>query len=99
MASRNFHDSRGVAWRVWATVPVQSSVLSTQYADGWLTFETGEKLRRLAPIPSDWEAVTPDRLELYCRVAEEVPRHTGPFARLRRNDESASEDSAGAVAS
>jgi hypothetical protein len=92
MASRNFHDSRGVAWRVWATVPVQASVLSTQYAGGWLTFETPETLRRLAPIPSDWEDVGPDRLELYCRVAEEVPRHTGPFARMRRDDDVAPKD-------
>ena len=78
-------------------MPVQSSVLSTQFAGGWLTFETEEKLRRLAPIPTDWEEVSPDRLELYCRVAEEVPRHTGPFARLRRDDEAAPEDPASAA--
>jgi hypothetical protein len=89
MASRNFEDSRGIAWRVWSTVPIQSSVLSTQYAGGWLTFESEAVLRRLAPIPADWEEVPSDRLELYCRVADEVPRHTGPFARLRRDDEPA----------
>ncbi|HYD51775.1 MAG TPA: hypothetical protein VEA99_04070 [Gemmatimonadaceae bacterium] len=65
---------------------MQASVLSAQFAGGWLTFENDATLRRLAPIPSDWEGVPPDRLELYCRVAEEVPRHTGPFARLRRED-------------
>lgn len=87
MASRNFEDSRGVSWRVWATVPVQAAVLSSQFAGGWLTFENDAVLRRLAPIPPDWEQVAPERLELYCRVAEEVPRHTGPFARLRRDDD------------
>jgi hypothetical protein len=86
MASRNFVDCRGVPWRVWSTVPEQSSVLSTQYSSGWLTFESESALRRLAPIPGDWASVSENRLELYCRVAQEVPRHTGPFARMRRDD-------------
>ena len=92
MASRNFVDSRGVSWRVWSTIPEQASVLTTQFAGGWLTFEGEQGLRRLAPIPSDWESVPENRLELYCRVADEVPRHTGPFARLRREEPTSASD-------
>ena len=83
MASRQFTDSRGVTWRVWSTVPDGAALLGEDYARGWLTFESEEALRRLVPIPGDWEQVAQQRLELYCKVANEVPRHTGPFARLR----------------
>ena len=86
MASRNFVDSRGVEWRAWSTVPEGSTVLSSDYAQGWLTFESADALRRLVPIPPGWDAVPDERLELFCRLAAEVPRHTGPFARLRRDE-------------
>jgi len=83
MASRNFMDSNGVGWRVWNTIPEGANLLGEDYARGWLTFESEDALRRLVPIPADWEQVAQQRLELYCRLANEVPRHTGPFARLR----------------
>jgi len=83
MASRHFIDSNGTTWRVWSTIPDGVNLLGEDYARGWLTFESEDALRRLVPIPADWEEVAQQRLELYCRVANEVPRHTGPFARLR----------------
>lgn len=84
MPSREFVDSKGVLWRVWSTVPTGGSVRVTKYVDGWLTFESPESLRRLVPLPPNWEDSSIERLELMCRAAQDVPRHTGPFARAAR---------------
>ena len=82
MAYREFLDSKGVSWRVWSTVPSAATRLGGGFDQGWLTFErtsppntaTAFPLRRLVPIPPDWEEVSENRLELLCRSAEEVPR-------------------------
>ncbi len=68
---RDFTDSAGVAWRVWATMPQVGAAYEERYRAGWLTFEdaTGNR-RRLAPIPPGWQEALPERLELMCRVAE-----------------------------
>ena len=71
-----FIDSNGVSWRVWNTVPTTRTSLSGEFERGWLTFESAGALKRLAPIPPAWEASTPDRLELMCRAATDVPRRT-----------------------
>lgn len=82
MAYREFMDSKGVSWRVWSTVPMAGSRLRGGFDQGWLTFEatsSGETvLRRLVPIPKDWESAPDDRLELMCRSADEVARPTPP---------------------
>lgn len=85
MAIREFTDSKGVAWRVWCTTPDEGSPLAPYYPGGWLTFDCGsETLRRLSPPPANWETAPDDRLQLMCRVAEEVPRHTGEMRKLAR---------------
>jgi hypothetical protein len=86
MPSREFIDSKGAKWRVWSTVPTGGSVRVSKFVEGWLTFESGETLRRLAPLPPNWEDASVERLELMCRTAQEVPRHTGPFARAKLDD-------------
>jgi hypothetical protein len=85
MASREFEDAAGVAWRVWNTVPVSGAVINPGFEKGWLTFESERgSLRRLAPVPMGWEELGPRRLELLLRNATEVPRHTGPMHRVSR---------------
>jgi hypothetical protein len=69
-----FVDSDGVAWRVWNTVPTARTTLSGEFERGWLTFESATTLKRLAPIPPNWESAEPDRLELMCRAASETTR-------------------------
>jgi hypothetical protein len=76
MPMLEFIDSNGVNWRVWKTVPTTRTSLSGEFERGWLTFESDAALKRLAPAPANWEASTPDRLELMCRAAVEVPRRT-----------------------
>ena len=80
MATREFVDSKGVAWRVWNTAG--SRLLTGDYATGWLTFESSDMLKRLAPIPADWESVPEERLELLCRQAEEKRRISAPQERI-----------------
>jgi hypothetical protein len=82
MAYREFVDTNGVSWRVWSTVPSAGSRLRGGFDQGWLTFErtspdsspTPKPLRRLVPIPADWETAPESRLDLMCRSAEEVAR-------------------------
>ena len=79
MAYREFVDTDGQSWRVWSTVPSAGSRLRGGFDRGWLTFERtnadkASPLRRLCPIPSDWETAPDDRLELMCRSADEVVR-------------------------
>ena len=71
-----FVDSNGVTWRVWNTIPTTRTSLSGEFDRGWLTFESSAGLKRLAPVPPNWEAAKPDRLELMCRAAADVPRRT-----------------------
>ena len=83
MASKVFQDANGESWRVWNTVPVTGAVINPGFEKGWLTFESASGLlRRLAPVPAGWEELSPERLDLLCRAATNVPRHTGPFRRI-----------------
>jgi hypothetical protein len=79
MAYREFLDSKGQSWRAWSTVPSMGTRLRGGFDQGWLTFEciSADKsapLRRLVPIPGDWETASEERLELMCRSADEVAR-------------------------
>ena len=70
MPVRDFTDSAGTHWRVWSTTPSSRMVLTEGYEDGWLTFEANGIIRRLAPIPSDWERATAPELERLCQDAK-----------------------------
>ena len=74
MASRIFVDAEGRTWRVWSTIPGGRSVLRSEFAGGWLTFESGEERRRLAPIPVGWESASETQLASFSRAAQEAPR-------------------------
>lgn len=60
MAYREITDPDGRAWRVWNTEPHQFTgrhVIAAEYASGWLTFETDDEKRRVAPAPTGWDAL------------------------------------------
>jgi hypothetical protein len=44
---------------------------------GWLCFESADQKRRLAPIPSDWDALSVDELIKLCQRAANVRRRGG----------------------
>lgn len=92
MAVREFVDSRGVKWRVWNTRPSRGEMLSGEFEHGWLTFESASSLRRCTPIPADWEAASPDRLESLCRMASETRRSPSSGSQMVDEEESALED-------
>ena len=93
MASREFIDSAGEHWLVWDTRPTTRARLNPAFEAGWLTFESGPQLRRLAPAPHAWESLAAPDLERLCRAATPVEhRRTGPRvtridAPLERRDE------------
>ena len=79
MASREFIDSAGEQWQVWDTRPTTRARLNPAFEAGWLTFECGRQLRRLAPTPPGWEMLPDFELERLCRTATPVERRrTGP---------------------
>lgn len=79
MATRHFSDSDGVEWTVWMTRPSAGSVLRSEFADGWLTFQssTGRR-RRLAPVPATWETCPCEELDALCRRALAVASRDTP---------------------
>ena len=79
MASREFIDSDGQHWMVWDTRPTTRARLNPAFETGWLTFECGRQLRRLAPAPQAWESLADPELERLCQSATPVARRrTGP---------------------
>jgi hypothetical protein len=77
---RLFDDTRGVRWDVWAVYPEgrpsQLSALPGTFQTGWLVFESIGEKRRLSPIPSNWQSLSPDELEQLCERAETASRRT-----------------------
>jgi hypothetical protein len=73
MGYREFIDSVGVVWKVWNTVPLAGAVLAGEMQNGWLTFESMTcSLRRLAPVPDDWQLLSAEKLEALCTKAAAV---------------------------
>ena len=73
MGYREFIDSVGVVWKVWNTVPLAGAVLGGEMQNGWLTFESMAcSLRRLAPVPDDWQILSAEKLEALCTTAAEI---------------------------
>ena len=71
---REFTDSSGIEWKVWAVVPATTVVnpvrlRSDRWKSGWLLFESARENRRLSPIPENWTAIDPSTLEALCRGA------------------------------
>jgi hypothetical protein len=78
MASRELIDSTGAVWLVWETRPTTRVRLDPAFEAGWLTFQCGLQLRRLAPAPAGWDALTDAELERLCRSATPVERRRTP---------------------
>jgi hypothetical protein len=72
MPYRELADDDGDAWIVFSTQPRSGANVRPQYADGWLSFQRGAERRRVAPIPSGWDAAGDDQLRLWLRSSEVV---------------------------
>lgn len=79
MTLRHFIDRNGEGWRVWSVVPHASgaAVVPPALRRGWLCFapERGEQRLRLPleEVPTAWDALPDERLDLLRRVAALAP--------------------------
>jgi hypothetical protein len=78
---REFTDSHGVEWRVWAVTPAHMHPVTRgedymeKLQDGWLAFESGTEKRRLeTPYPTNWQTAPLSELEELCRRASPAPK-------------------------
>lgn len=69
---RDFTDAAGVHWQVWSTIPATAGGVAGGFRLGWLTFNSPEERRRLAPIPVNWELASDTELQSFFRRAAPV---------------------------
>jgi hypothetical protein len=62
MAYREFVDGDGVAWRAWETRPGSGANVRPALAAGWVSFESADERRRLAPVPEGWDGLSDEDL-------------------------------------
>jgi hypothetical protein len=75
--SRAVDGARGVRWTVFAVHPSTTqgrAALPARLRDGWLAFDAGQEMRRLAPIPDGWELMSDRQLLALCDTAEPARR-------------------------
>jgi hypothetical protein len=77
-SQRIFDDIRGKRWHVYAVHPsiatAERVALPEGFRDGWLTFESADEMRRVAPIPEGWEELPIDDLRQLCYKAPATPK-------------------------
>lgn len=77
---RVLEDIRGTRWFAFAVQPSSAGLehggLPASFRKGWLVFESANELRRVAPIPQNWEEMPSDELLLLCYRAPSSPRRT-----------------------
>lgn len=75
---RVFEDIRGKRWHAFAvqgsSETAERASLPDSFRAGWLVFESGDELRRVAPIPEKWEELDVDALREMCHKAPPAPR-------------------------
>jgi hypothetical protein len=81
MPARTFEDSSGAVWEVFEvhrSLTYPGSV-SGGLEQGWLAFMSGERKRRLAPFPPEWQTAPDPELERLCSAARAVSPTRYPF--------------------
>jgi len=85
-ASREIEDAHGVLWTVFAVYPSARSgrpAVHERYRQGWLTFNSSDETRRIAPIPSGWRELSDEQLLALSARAECSPlRRRAPNQQL-----------------
>lgn len=78
ITQRIFDDYRGKRWHVFAVHPLSTRsdrvALPPEYREGWLTFESADEMRRVAPIPVGWEELPLEELRRLCHRAPSTPK-------------------------
>ena len=85
---RVFDDIRGKRWRAFAVYPssatVERAALPEAYRKGWLSFESSDEMRRVAPIPENWGDLSIDELQQLCHGAGSAPKRVNTITREPR---------------
>jgi hypothetical protein len=71
---REFVDRANVKWIAIAIHPSTSKSLTASYRTGWLSFDSGDETRRLAPIPENWTKLSEEELRRLCETAKVAQR-------------------------
>jgi len=50
----------------------RTTVVASEFSNGWLCFESDGEKRRLAPVPDGWHEVGPDKLATWLQAAKRV---------------------------
>lgn len=81
MPARTFEDSTGAVWEVFEVHRslTHPGSVSGGLEQGWLAFMSGERKRRLAPFPREWETAPDPELERLCSAARAVSPTRFPF--------------------
>jgi hypothetical protein len=92
---RVFDDIRGKRWHAFAVHPssvtVERAALPDSFLQGWLSFESSDEIRRVAPIPDKWEDLSIDDLRQLCHKAGTAPKR-GNALKARPGDPKPSAD-------
>lgn len=71
---RRFRVDNDVEWTAFEVIPEPSLLVNSNFSNGWLSFEGGGELRRLVPIPPDWESASESDLRSMLARAKPVSR-------------------------
>jgi hypothetical protein len=87
---RVFDDIRGKRWHTFAVhgseATVERAGLPEAFRHGWLVFESTDEVRRVAPIPGNWEELSIEDLRQLCYAAAASPRRIGVRGMPREED-------------
>ena len=75
---RVFEDFSGSRWHAFAVYPEDANseptALPEAYQKGWLAFRSEQEVRRVAPLPSNWNELSIDELRELCHKAAVAPK-------------------------
>jgi hypothetical protein len=84
---RSFDDIQGIRWQAFAVHPSVAlsdrAALPERFRTGWLSFESEREMRRVAPIPVNWELLSIDELRELCQRGESAPKRVDNLGQPR----------------
>src|SRR5688572_8314884 len=74
---RVFEDYKGIRWHAFAVYPAYANTepasLPAAYRQGWLAFRSETEMRRVAPLPPNWNELSIEELRELCHRAQSTP--------------------------
>jgi len=90
ITQRVFDDLRGKRWRAFAVNPTalssESGAIPEAFRRGWLSFESADEMRRVAPAPANWQHLTIEELRVLCAKAPAAPKRLNNLGQRNEPD-------------